>query len=63
MLGCAGEALDDEITIDPTELADARWVSREQVLEAFGGHGDFQPARPGAIAHFLLSAWVADRLD
>ena len=63
MLGCAGEALEDKIAIDPAELADARWATREEVLEAFAGGGDFQPARPGAIAHFLLTAWVADRLD
>ena len=63
MLGCAGEATSTKITVDPAELEDARWVSREDVARAFAGqHPDILPARKGAIAHFLLSAWLADRL-
>ena len=64
MLGCRGEALDDEITIDPDEIEDARWVTREEVMDALAGTGpSFLPARKGAIAHFLLTNWLADRLD
>ncbi|MBU2981598.1 NAD(+) diphosphatase [Lentibacter algarum] len=64
MFGCAGEALDEEITIDPVEIEDARWFSREEMVQAFAGeHPLLKPAREGAIAHFLLQNWLADRLD
>lgn len=63
MLGCAGEALSREITIDPTEIEDARWVSREEMARAFAGeHPEILPARTGAIAHFILFNWLSDRL-
>ena len=64
MIGCHGEALDDTITIDPNEIEDARWVTREEVMDAFAGVTQgLLPARKGAIAHFLLRNWLADRLD
>ncbi len=64
MIGCAAEALDDTITIDPAELEDALWLNREDALAAMAGtHPTILPARKGAIAHFLLSNWLADRLD
>lgn len=64
MMGCRGVALNTELTIDPVEIEDAKWVSREDVALAFAGnHPDILPARKGAIAHFLLEAWLADRLD
>jgi NAD+ diphosphatase len=63
MIGCKGEALDADITIDPAEIEDAIWVSREDVALAFSGdHPKLLPARKGAIAHFLLEAWLSDRL-
>ncbi|MDX8351561.1 NAD(+) diphosphatase [Cognatiyoonia sp. IB215182] len=64
MLGCAGEALSTELTLDPNEIEDALWVSREDMAKAFAGtHPTILPARKGAIAHFLLRTWLADRLD
>lgn len=64
MLGCAGEALDETITLDPAELEDALWVSREEMVNAMAGlHPRLKPARKGAIAHFLIANWLADRLD
>jgi NAD+ diphosphatase len=64
MLGCRGEALTREITIDPNEIESARWVSREGIAAALAGqHPEIKPARKGAIAQFLLSHWIADRLD
>jgi len=64
MLGCAGEALSDTITIDPAELEAARWVTREEMVEVMGGrHPELRPVRKGAIAHFLIRAWLADALD
>jgi len=64
MLGCRGAALSEEIVLDPEELEDARWVTREDMLASFAGLlPDILPARPGAIAHFLLKNWLADRLE
>lgn len=64
MFGCQGEALSREITIDPTEIEDAMWVSREDMMQVFSGeHPKILPARKGAIAHFLLENWLADTLD
>lgn len=64
MFGCAGDALDEDITIDPHEIDDARWFSREEIMDAFAGtNPEMLPARKGAIAHFLLHNWLADRLS
>jgi NAD+ diphosphatase len=64
MLGCAGEALNTDLTIDRNEIETAMWVSREDIALAFtGNHPTILPARKGAIAHFLLHNWLADRLD
>lgn len=64
MFGCAGEALDDTIRIDPEEIEDALWVTREEMLSVMAGrHATIKPARKGAIAHFLIVNWLADRLD
>ncbi len=64
MIGCRGEATSADITIDPVEIEEARWVSREEMALAFAGqHPEILPARNGAIAHFLLRNWLADRLD
>ncbi|MBR9844088.1 MAG: NAD(+) diphosphatase [Rhodobacteraceae bacterium] len=64
MFGCRGEALGREIKVDPAEIEDAIWVSREEMMAAFAGaHPVLKPARKGAIAHFLLRNWLADRLD
>lgn len=64
MFGCAGDAISEKITVDPVEIEDALWVSREEMMQVFAGeHAQILPARKGAIAHFLLENWLADRLD
>ncbi|PTQ73396.1 NAD(+) diphosphatase [Celeribacter persicus] len=61
MLGCRAEALGREITLDPMELEDARWVRREEMALALAGrHPEITAARKGALAQVLLSKWVAD---
>ena len=63
MIGCQGEALSEDITLDPEELQDARWVTREELVSAFAGnHPLIKPSRKGSIAHFLMAHWLADRL-
>lgn len=64
MLGCRGEAETTGITLDPVELEDARWLDRDEMLSVHAGlHPEIRPARRGAIAHFLIEHWLADRLD
>ena len=64
MIGCHGTAISTAITLDPNELQDARWVSREEMAQALAGlHPLIRPSRKGAIAQFLISHWLADRLD
>ena len=61
MLGCYGEAETTEITVDPAELEDAKWVSRKEMRQAIDGlHPTMTAARKGAVAHFLLENWLTD---
>jgi NAD+ diphosphatase len=61
MIGCTARALDDRLTIDITELDDARWFTREEVEAALAGGPDatFLPPPPYAIARTLLEHWLA----
>ena len=64
MFGCHGHATSLEITIDPVEIEDALWLTREEMADVFAGNRtDVLPARKGAIAHFLIENWLADTLD
>lgn len=64
MFGCIGAAQSRDITIDPAEIEDALWVSRQEMMTVFAGeHPVMKAARKGAIAHFLLKNWLADTLD
>jgi NAD+ diphosphatase len=38
MIGCWGEALSDELSVDLGEVADARWFSREEVVSMLANH-------------------------
>ena len=60
MIACVADALDTEITIDPTELEDAMWVSKDEARAALAGAENrrFNAPPPFAIAHTLLRAWV-----
>jgi NAD+ diphosphatase len=57
MLGFYGEALNDEITIDPGELLDVRWFSRDQMRDS-EPHGFLLP-RIDSIARRLIEDWIA----
>ena len=62
MIACIGVADDDRITIDPKELEDAIWVSRDEVRAVLAGEpGPFVQPPPYAIAFNLLTAWAAGR--
>lgn len=64
MIGCAAQVVSTEITIDPNEIDDALWVSKEEMLDVIAGsHPTIKGARKGSIAHFLVENWLADRLN
>ena len=62
MIGCHSYADDPEITLDVTELEEARWFSREELLKArAAGHDgteDLLFPRSFAIAHHLVTWWL-----
>ncbi|PEQ12933.1 NADH pyrophosphatase [Novosphingobium sp. PC22D] len=64
MIGCHAHADDPAITIDATELDDARWFSREDVVDALDAVARGEPGRAfgappaTAVAHVLLQWWV-----
>ncbi len=59
MLGFYAEGLTDAITIDPTELRDARWFTRSE-LQAPDAHGFTLPRRD-SIARRLIEDWMMHR--
>ena len=61
MIGCHARALGDELTVDHTELDDARWFTREEIAAALNGEPDasFQPPPRFAVARTLLDHWLA----
>lgn len=64
MIGCIGHALTEKITLDPTELEDAQWVTREDLVAIrTGAHLFIKPGRSGAIAQFLIDRWLEDRIN
>lgn len=61
MIGCHGFTDDRELTIDYTEIEEARWFTREEVAEAMknGRHAtSFLPPLPTAIASYMLTWWL-----
>jgi NAD+ diphosphatase len=56
MLGFHAEALSSDITIDPDELKDARWFSRDE-LRGHAQHG-FSLPRADSIARRLIEDWL-----
>jgi NAD+ diphosphatase len=64
MIGCAAEALDDDIAVDMHELEDALWVPRSDIPDVLAGkHLRLVAPRVSAIARVLLSAWSAGDIE
>lgn len=57
MIGFHAEGLSDVITIDPEELKDARWFSKDQIRN-HKDHG-FNLPRADSIARRLIEDWMA----
>jgi NAD+ diphosphatase len=64
MIGCVGDAESEAIEIDPAELDDARWFTRDALRAALAGRrADLAVPPPFAVAHHLIRAWVEGALD
>lgn len=63
MIGCLARARTTELVIDRSELEEARWFSRAEVLDMREGrHPDgLTIPHPLAIGHHLISAWAEGR--
>ncbi len=60
MIGCIAEAVSETITMDPAELEDVRWFTRDEVMSMVNGthpEGIFVPG-PEAIARHLVQAFL-----
>lgn len=59
MIGCFGEALNDDINPDLAELEDCRWFDRDEVRAMLAAtHPTVTVPPTGAIAHHLIRAWA-----
>jgi len=60
MIGCLARATTSAVTVDKSELEDARWFSRADILKSLaqpGAGGVFVPPSV-AIAHHLIRFWA-----
>ncbi|MGY8960591.1 MAG: NAD(+) diphosphatase, partial [Alphaproteobacteria bacterium] len=60
MLGFHAEALSEEITVDESELAEARWFQKADVRDA--EKLGLQLSRPISISRRLIEDWVNDEV-
>src|SRR5690606_3739330 len=60
MIGCFGEALNEDIAFDGKELEDCRWFTRAETRAIIAGRHEEGIAipPPGAIASHLIRAWA-----
>lgn len=63
MVGMQAEARNTDIRLDPEELEDAIWASKQDIIEAMLGRNPcLKPARQGAIARAMIERWLAGKL-
>ncbi|KAM9253475.1 NAD-capped RNA hydrolase NUDT12 isoform 2-T3 [Dugong dugon] len=60
MIGCLAVAVSTEIKVDKNEIEDARWFTREQVIDVLtkGKQQAFFVPPSRAIAHQLIKHWI-----
>ena len=63
MIGCHAEAKTTEINMDPEEMTDVKWFSRDEVLQALDGDTNIlRIPMKLAIAHHLVKSWALDEI-
>ena len=62
MLGCYAQALSMEFRIDGVEIADARWLTKDEARQRLAGgiEDDIKMPSPIAIAPHLIKDWVEE---
>ena len=58
MVGFEATVVDDALVLDPAEIDEARWLTRDEARAALAGEGPVMVPPPVAIAHHLLKGWV-----
>ncbi len=58
MIGAHADAVSDTLTLDESEIVEARWVSRQEVRAALAGKADWNAPQSIAIANRLLHRWA-----
>lgn len=60
MIGCIGEAVNETVEPDLSELEDCRWFDRQEVLRMLAGthEAELRTPPPGAIARHLIAGWA-----
>jgi len=60
MIGCHAQALTTELTVDRSELEDARWFDRDEVAAMMQRRhpGGLIVTHPIAIAHHIIRSWL-----
>ncbi|MEM9232983.1 MAG: NAD(+) diphosphatase [Pseudomonadota bacterium] len=60
MVGFLAQVTGKDLTLDPEEIVEARWCSKEEILKGLAGDESlgFQISPPFTIAHQLLKEWV-----
>ena len=60
MIGCFARATSREFQVDDEEIGEARWFSREELLQALDSPSpELAVPGPVAIAHHLIRDWCA----
>lgn len=57
MLGFAARTSDTDLTIDPAEIAEARWFTRDELAHAVRHDGIWVPPRGISISTHLIERW------
>ncbi|MEM9810254.1 MAG: NAD(+) diphosphatase [Pseudomonadota bacterium] len=58
MMGFIAEVEDTSLTLDPTEIEEARWFSRQDLTSMMKGEGAIMVPPKFTIAHQLMKVWL-----
>lgn len=63
MIGAFADAQSTDFHLDQHEIAEARWVSRDEARAALRGETEWKVPPPLAIANWLIATWIDGRTD